>query len=654
MNSPSRKKYIDGLRGLSVIAVIFYHAQFLYKDNVFVSKLGYLGVDIFFVISGYVITNLIIQNHSLFNLKNFYLRRTTRLLPLYLFIILISLFFGFFFLFPYGFVELAESSSFAIFFTSNFYFYFVNTIYAAESSLLKPLLHTWSLSVEAQFYIIYPILFILIYNKNINFFVRIIVFFFILSFFIFLYLNIVNHDLAFYSSLARMWEILAGCILGIYHYKYHKLKIKYNNIISILSLFLITLFLFLINFQINKVFAVSLIVILTIILIHTSEKKNLTNKILSNFFLNFIGKISYGLYLWHYPIFAFSRIAYGQLTNFDKLIILFFTFIISCITFILIEKKFHNNLKNLYNFKITILTLFLFVFFISILVKFFDGFPNRSINKPNIILNNFERDNSKLRNEHTKLFNSSGGYDRKFNEHNINVLIIGNSHAVDTFNILYGSKNLLPGYDFQIAKDVRQISCFDNKIKDFTKYTDLFKSSQNFKLADIVIISSRYVHEIQCDIEIHSQTRGSDFHGLNALIDMLKKNNKKVIVLGNSPEFKKKEGKEIADYYFDLYLKTNHDFDDLKNESEIFAFKHRWSEKFLITKEIKKIALKKNVNFFPKENYRCPELNKCLIFTDRNEKIYWDYGHLTKQGAQFFAKILFNNKEFLELLYINK
>ena len=150
---------IDGLRSLAVIGVIFYHAEIILGSfRIFPG--GFLGVDIFFVISGYLITSLILKEYQLknsFSFKNFYKRRAKRLLPALLLVILVFSIFSYFYLLPIQFEEFIKSSIASIFFFSNVFFHYSGQAYGAQVLSEIPLLHSWSLSVEEQFYILYPI-----------------------------------------------------------------------------------------------------------------------------------------------------------------------------------------------------------------------------------------------------------------------------------------------------------------------------------------------------------------------------------------------------------------------------------------------------------------------------------------------------------------
>ena len=146
---------IDGLRSIAVGAVILYHAQIIiFGHQLF--KGGFIGVDIFFVISGYLITSIILKElfaTGSFSFKYFYERRIRRILPALLFVMLVSLPFAWIYLLPNTFVDFSQSIIYSIGFSSNLYFHYTGQQYGADSGLLKPFLHTWSLSIEEQFYL---------------------------------------------------------------------------------------------------------------------------------------------------------------------------------------------------------------------------------------------------------------------------------------------------------------------------------------------------------------------------------------------------------------------------------------------------------------------------------------------------------------------
>ena len=151
---------INGLRCVAVLSVVFYHA------DITVFKGGWLGVDIFFVISGYLISNIIISelNEGNFKFKNFYIRRIKRILPALFSTLLLTLPFAYWLLSPKAMYEFLNSMIASVLFFSNYYFMNLE-FYIAESTKVMPLLHTWSLSIEEQYYILFPILSVLIFKN---------------------------------------------------------------------------------------------------------------------------------------------------------------------------------------------------------------------------------------------------------------------------------------------------------------------------------------------------------------------------------------------------------------------------------------------------------------------------------------------------------
>lgn len=170
---------LDGLRAIAVIAVILYHYDSKNFSN------GFLGVDIFFVISGYLIS-LIIYNNKKFDYKLFIEKRFRRIIPLLFFVSFVTSFFSIFFLSPSLLNNLAKSVITVSLFSSNIFFWLTTGSYFDLIAELKPLIHTWSLGLELQFYLIFPLILIFLYNRNLLVLFLIL---FLLSFFFSLFEN---------------------------------------------------------------------------------------------------------------------------------------------------------------------------------------------------------------------------------------------------------------------------------------------------------------------------------------------------------------------------------------------------------------------------------------------------------------------------------
>ena len=277
----SYKYYIQTLRAFSVLMVIFYHLNFELFSK------GYLGVDIFFVISGYVISQRIYKDYLLYGkilIKDFFIRRLKRIFPVLIFIV-IFVFFTFFIFGPLNLItNTFNASFFSIFGVSNIYFLLQKKDYF-DTVFNDPLGHTWSLGVEEQFYLIYPILIyglfrVLKENRE----KKICLIFFIISIlliFLTFYLSDDNPSLVFYFPLFRFWEFLAGCSLFF-------IKINNNKKNSLFSLlfFVLILTTLLTNMPIPYLYNNLIIVIFSSLLIYFYNKSALIDFIFENTNLN--------------------------------------------------------------------------------------------------------------------------------------------------------------------------------------------------------------------------------------------------------------------------------------------------------------------------------------------------------------------------------
>ena len=212
----SYRPEIDGLRAIAVLAVVFYHAELNFFD-IKPFEGGFIGVDIFFVISGYLITSIIlkeIKTTGSFSFSYFYERRARRILPALFLVILFSIPFAWSFLLPLNFIEFSKSILYSLGFSSNFYFYHSGIQYAAEDSLLIPLLHIWSLSVEEQYYIFFPAVLIIVYKYFKKYLLYVLILGFLLSLFLAQWGSLRYPSLNFYmdSASASKNSPFAACI----------------------------------------------------------------------------------------------------------------------------------------------------------------------------------------------------------------------------------------------------------------------------------------------------------------------------------------------------------------------------------------------------------------------------------------------------------
>ena len=340
---------IDGLRAIAVGAVILYHAQITILGHQPL-KGGFIGVDIFFVISGYLITSIILKElltTGTFSFKYFYERRARRILPALLFVMLVSLPFAWIYLMPENLLDYSKSIIYSLGFSSNFYFWYSGQQYGAESGLLKPFLHTWSLSVEEQFYILFPIVLFITFKYFRKYLIHILILGFIISLGLADWGSRSHLSFNFYILPTRGWELLAGSILAYFEITNgHRSKNRILNLIlPFIGLVLIGhAILFFNDEMFHPSFYTLSPIIGTCLIIWFSNKKEITTKILSTKLFVGIGLISYSLYLWHYPVFAISRITeFTQNDIYKKILLGIIIFILSIFSYNFIEKSTRNT-----------------------------------------------------------------------------------------------------------------------------------------------------------------------------------------------------------------------------------------------------------------------------------------------------------------------
>lgn len=335
---------IDGLRAIACLAVVIFHA---FPNHL---KGGFVGVDIFFVISGFLISSILYRNlfnsdaPGRVNIVDFYIRRVRRIFPALLAVLITTLILGWFVLLPEEYKLLGKHTFGGATYINNFMLYKESGDYFNAASNAKPLLHLWSLGVEEQFYLIFPIILWLVYKTNLNFVLCLTVFT-VVSFA--LNRNGVNHNQqtsAFYLPWCRFWELSIGAILA-YIVNYHKDLVEktktlitdnvvadiiskfifrnsnddlrhnlVNNLISIVGLVTIIYGIATINNDITFPGTKALIPVFGALMIIGAGKTAVINKyILSNRVMVFLGLISYPLYLWHWPLLSLAYICEGQM-----------------------------------------------------------------------------------------------------------------------------------------------------------------------------------------------------------------------------------------------------------------------------------------------------------------------------------------------------
>ena len=477
------KKYreeIDGLRGLAVLGVIFYHAEILINNkNIFSG--GFLGVDIFLVVSGFLITRIINYEYlyeKTFTFKNFYERRFRRLVPALLIVIFFSTIFAYFILLPNQFIYFLKSALSSVFFFSNFFFHYTGEAYGQSVLTTIPLLHTWSLSLEEQFYIFYPafLIFIFKYGKkkiNLN-----LIIFFLISIIFALSINKSHGSFNFYMLPSRGWEFILGALLAINEdKKIYNLNTGIKSFLSFLGLLLILYsFLFFDNVSDHPGYKTILPVFGTGLIILNSHPKNYINIVLSNKILKNLGLISYSLYLWHHPIFSFGKIVgLNEQNILIKLLLFLLSIFLAYFSFKYIEILFRKKYFSFNNILIFFSTLITSFFLISYFL-----IPYQMKNFPNITKDLYEKTWYTTKQYFSPCFQRNKYFCKfKINSENKNVYLVGDSTMASIqeelkINLLNKNLNFIPmtnaGCDF-IKRDqtISTTNICNNKIYELRK-----------------------------------------------------------------------------------------------------------------------------------------------------------------------------------------
>ena len=299
--SISYRAEVDGLRTIAVLSVVIFHLG----GTPLVG--GFTGVDIFFVISGFLITSNILKetDNKTFSFKRFYEKRIRRLFPALFATVIVSTVVAYFLFMPSELKDFGQSMAAAVTYSSNLFFY-ISSDYFEGPSELKPLLHTWSLAVEEQFYIVYPFLLVFLLDRYRNKAQLVIL---LLTAILFLSTLIglrFDHSAMFYLSPFRFWELLIGAWLAFFSSKTTVSNSKSANILVTVGLFGIGFSVFFIDESLPFPGWTALPAVLgASLVIFAGQSSKLGQMLLANSPMVWIGKISYSMYLWHWPVVVF-------------------------------------------------------------------------------------------------------------------------------------------------------------------------------------------------------------------------------------------------------------------------------------------------------------------------------------------------------------
>lgn len=617
MNNTFYRADIDGLRAIAILGVVFFHF------NIYPFKGGYLGVDVFLVISGYLIASFILPKlkNNDFNFFEFFLRRIKRLLPTYYITLALSFILAYLVFEPDIFNKFAKSSISSMFFVSNFFFW-KNSGYWDESNT-NPLLHTWTLSLEWQFYFFISIFFYLGWQFFRNYLKLLLLIIFILS--LALSILYIGRNVSFFLIPFRLFEFSIGSFIFLIEKKI-KLFDNNKNILSFFGFFLI-IFSF-INFDStsNVPGYISLIPCFgTAILLY--QNNSYLHYILANKNIVYIGLISYSLYLFHWPIITYYNSFYiAELNYVIKILLLIFSLFLSAINYELIEKKIRKlsfkfiSLKSFFLLATVIISMFV----LNYLIIKNNGLPNRISHEKNEFIN-LINDETKVRNNFLK-----NNIDLKFDvSSRTKLLVLGDSHGEDLFmaikqNISNKKKIDVEYLEFShwcfqknmlrdIAIFLERIQMRVKKCKD--EKLNFINNLKLLKEADIILLSSSWYKNIDTYIE--------------EIINYLKKTSQARFVVSSKTIFFPKISS--------LLLRIE---SDKINEINKLSYEIKYKAQDLINIKLEKKLKDIKIQYLDKSKLICNNQKQvCNIFSKDNNKFHiFDGSHWTLEGAKYFGE----------------
>ena len=678
---------IDGLRAIAVLSVVIYHA---FKNTL---KGGFVGVDIFFVISGFLITGILIKsldNQSvmggntnlsiLHRLISFYARRVRRIFPILIVVLLTCITAGWLIMTPNEYQLLGKHIAGGAVYISNILLW-KESGYFDVSSEVKPLLHLWSLGIEEQFYIIWPFVLLVLIKLKLR--LDIFIFLFILASCVRNIAMVKTHATGtFYSPPTRFWELAIGGFLACIHYQgssfWEKATFKTGSVLNTLVyanphkgnedkicrdllsiLGLVLIFVSIIAFHTGMHFPGKKALVPTLgtfFLIAAGENAVVNKRLLSLRIMVFIGLISYPLYLWHWPLLSFARIIYGEIPpRTVRIGLILLAFLLSWITYRFIEPPLrwgkHSRIK-----AVCLFVTLLFIGGVGLKIYNDNGYFTR------VETNEYANKIKDIRSLQGKAANTCRNYFPHWglkdwtdqsclmqsdDDKKIDIAIIGDSFA----------GHLFAGMVEQAIKTNHSISVFPASCN--LPYLDLTSGSTDgttyFRAKSHLLHKEAYKfitehpniktvilsHNPECSYSaLYDNSDRSQMdktvilkNGIIRTFDMLKKYDKNVIIVLSNPPFPKFQACQNRPSFISHVFKDDKACTITRQELDSNVARNWYNG---IVKEIAKNY--SNIKIFDSAEYLCDN-TICLLKRD-GKALYRDRGHLNEEGSRFISKEL--------------
>ena len=631
---------IDLLRCIAVGGVILYHF------GVGVSG-GFIGVDIFFVISGYLIGKMVItdiQNGN-FKLTNFYTARIKRIIPALVFMLAVLTITLHFILYPPYLETYAKSVVSALLFYSNFYFW-SQTGYFEITSGFSPLLHTWSLAVEEQFYLLFPIFAIVFIKCLPKHFWKIAFAFLILSFALSVGASVFSPSANFYFLPTRSWELILGVLCNHPSVCDKSTVIsdrffKWSRIFSLPSVLLLIIIFSMLIFD-KTMYHPGLITIIptlsTAVFLVITSKKSAIPKLIQNKYLVFLGLISYSLYLWHQPIgFLFVYFYPNLIGNFAMVLKCILTVGISCISYYLIENYFRYRSLAAYIFTSALTFAMLIYGTVAINTK---GFLSHYTDEQQTMLNYETTYRLRVRNDATQYASSCNLQpDETFENlsenclmQNSDILIWGDSHAralAQGYSVLKDTTAVYSSASASACPPIMNYEPDDRaNCKGFND--DVLDALVRIKPKKVLLHANWQSYqgiygEVRNDDAFIDLLTNSLFHLSNALP------NTQLILVAGVPQWKPSLPVRIVEAGLPL---------DHGQLVEVRDYERLEKVNGVLKSSVMKIP---GIIVFDPLEHLCQNKSCLALLEGASGEIKpfaWDYGHITEEGAEYMLRLL--------------
>lgn len=640
MNLTSYRADIDGLRAVAVLLVLMFHLGLGVPG-------GYVGVDVFFVISGFLITGIIKRelDQGEFTFTGFYARRARRILPALLTVLLLSSVAALFILLPSDLERFSQSVVATLLSVSNFWFWSQGGYFGAASEM-APLLHTWSLAVEEQFYLLLPVVLLLLRRCGPHWDRRLLLAVCVSTFAASAWFVPTRTPEVFYFTPFRAWELLTGSLLALYRPTELRSNLSRQSLAAVgLLLILVPAFLY----TSETVFpgpAAALPCLGAALLIWVgSTGESLIGKLLQKRVLVFVGLISYSLYLWHWPLLVFTKHALGEGLALEVRIgIGIFSFVLAILSWRFVEKPFRSRARftNVQSWSFALGATALLGGLVGV-IMFSQGLQGR-----------FTPEIANLDRARTREVVRAECIDLRRPLTADTVCRLG-AKGVTPSVVVWGDSYahaMLPAFDAALdrmgvaAWFAAESGCSpiptarvsykgrDNwRCREFNE--KMVRFVETLRDVDQVMVAAAwdsYANErsgYRLRVEGQEDSPGALAHGLESLALQLQKmqGRPKLVVFGQVPSY-------------DWSVPHKMLMSELRGQEIPSQTREEWREKSAITRGIfEQLTTQQKVSFVDSAEWFCSS-GICRFSSPDGTPFYWDGGHLNRSGARFITPML--------------